>query len=224
MLIMTAKSTESRKKSIQRYLATIVTLGTLFSVSACTYRLTNLHTSTPNGIRSVFVEAVYDTGTEVVPHEHLWDELQRAIASNGQLVILPAKDADAILRAQVVTTQFGKTGERRAAQTNRKSREPDYFAGQTPPPVPGQVRNLSVADDYYLKTRWQSNVRVELWDLKKEVLLLQREYPMSGEVLANRGDVSAQLHHLRHEESYNASFTNAARAVAEKVVTDILVQ
>lgn len=224
MLIMTRKSRESRKKSIVHHLNAVVTLGVLLSLSACTYRLTNLHTSTPNGIRSVFIEAIYDTGAEVIPHEQLWDELQRAIASNGQLVMLPAKDADAVLRAQVVTTQFGKSGERRVAQTNRKSREPNYFSGQSPPPVPGQVRNLSVADDYYIKTRWQTNVRVELWDLRKQVLLLQREYPMSGEVLANRGDVSAQLHHLRHEESYSASFTNAARAVAEKVVTDILVQ
>ncbi len=224
MPIMTKKLTESRKKRFAAPLWLLVSLGCLAWYSACTYRLTNLHTSSPDNISTVFVEAVYDTGAEIVPHEQLWDELQRALAANGQIAVVPSKQADAILRAQIVTTQIGKAGERKVTQTNRKTREPDYFKGQTPPPAPGQLRNLSVADDYYMKTRWQSTVRVELWDLRKQKLLLQREYPISGEILANRGDVAAQLHHLRHEESYNASFGNAARMVAEKVVTDILIR
>ena len=202
----------------------LVLLGLYASCSACSYRLTNLHASSPHNIQSIFVEAVYDTGAEIVPHEELWDELQRALAANGQLAVVTAKNADAMLRAQIVMTQIGKAGERKVTQTNRKTREPDYFKGQTAPPIPGQLRNISIADDYYMKTRWQSTVRIELWDLRKQKLLLQREYPMSGEVLANRGDISAQLHHIRHEESFNASFSNAARQVAEKVVTDILIR
>lgn len=222
MTIMTGKSSESRKKSYGLAGGFVVAGCLYFAVSSCSYRLTNLHTSAPNGIKTVFVEAVYDTGSEVLPHELLWDELQRAIAANGQLHLARPSGADAILRAQIISSQTGKAGERRVSQTNRKTREPDYFAGQSAPPTKGKVRNLSVADDYYLKTRWQSFVRVELWDLRTQKLILQREYPMSGEVLANRGDVSAQLHHLRHDESFNASFGNSARAVAEKVVTDIL--
>jgi len=224
MPIMTSKLPESREKTFAAPWRFLVSLGCLLSFSACAYRLTNLHTASPDNIRSIFVEAVYDTGAEIVPHEQLWDELQRALAANGQIAVVTAKDADAVLRAQIVSTQFAKAGERKVTQNNRKTREPDYFEGQTPPPVPGQLRNLSVADDYYMKTRWQSTLRVELWDLRKRKLLLQREYPMSGETLANRGDVAAQMHHLRHEESYNASFGNAARMVAEKVVTDILIR
>ncbi len=222
MLIMTAKLPESRKKSFRLVVWFLVAASLCFTAASCSYRLTNLHTAAPNGIKTVFVEAVYDTGSEVVPHELLWDELQRAIAANGQLHLARPSGADAILRAQIISSQMGKAGERRVSQNNRKTREPDYFVGQSSPPTKGQVRNLSVADDYYLKTRWQSFVRVELWDLRNQKLILQREYPMSGEVLANRGDVSAQLHHLRHEESFNASFGNSARSVAEKVVTDIL--
>lgn len=222
MLIMTSKLPESRKKSFSLIVWLTVTVCLCFAASSCSYRLTNLHTAAPNGIKTVFVEAIYDTGSEVLPHELLWDELQRAIAANGQLHLARPSGADAILRAQIISSQTGKAGERRVSQSNRKSKEPDYFAGQSSPPTKGKVRNLSIADDYYLKTRWQSFVRVELWDLRSQKLILQREYPMSGEVLANRGDVSAQLHHIRHEESFSASFGNSARAVAEKVVTDIL--
>lgn len=223
MPIMTSKRPESTKKTCLTTKA-LVLLGCLPWLWACTYRLTNLHSSSPENIRTVFVEAVYDTGAEVLPHEHLWDELQRALAANGQMMVAPSKNADALLRAQIISTLIGKAGERRVTQTDRKTREPNYFDGQKSPPTPGQVRNLSIADDYYTKTRWQSSVRVELWDLRSQKLILQREYPISGEVLANRGDINPQLHHLRHEESFNASFSNAARVVAEKVVTDILIR
>jgi hypothetical protein len=224
MIIMTSKFGESTKKICRASLCLTVILCLSIFLSNCAYRLTNLHSSTPGNIRTIFVEAVYDTGAEIVPHEQLWDELQRALAANGQIILAPATTADAILRAQIISTKFAKSGERRVSQVNRKTREPDYFKGQTSPPTPGQLRDLSVADDYYMKTTWQSNVRVELWDLRNRKLLLQREYPLSGEVLANRGDVAPQLHHLRHEESYNVSFANAARIVAEKVVTDILIR
>jgi len=224
MPIMTSKTTESRKKSKNHLVWIFIAAASAFKLMGCAYRLTNLHTASPNNIKTIHVEAVYDTGSEVVPHEQLWDELQRAIAANGQLILSAPASADATLRAQIISAQIGKAGERRVANTNQKKREPDYLSGKSEPPGPGKLRNITVADDYYLKTNWQSVVRVELWDLRTGALLLQREYPMSGEVPANRGDVAAQIHHLRHEESFQSSFTNASRSVAEKVVSDILVR
>ena len=220
MLIMITTARESRKKLITYLSFALWTSG----LAGCAYRLTNLHTASPNNIKTIHVEAVYDTSLEAIPHEQLWDELQRAIATNGQIRLVPAKTADALLRAHIIRTQTVKAGERKTLTTNRRTREADIFAGQQAPPSPGQLRDISTADDYYVKTGWTSIVQIELWDLTTRKLLLQRDYPMSGEVLANRGDVPAQIHHLRHEESFAASFKTAARGVAEKVVTDLLVR
>ena len=193
-------------------------------MAGCAYRLTNLHAASPNNIKTIHVEAVYDTSAEAIPHEQLWDELQRAFAANGQLRIAPASEADAILRAHIINTQISKSGERRVETTKAKRKDPEVFAGQTPPPTPGQLRDISIADDYFLKSAWRSVVRVEVWDLTTRKLMLQREYPLSGEVTDVRGDQRTQIHHVRHEESLNYSFRNAARSAAERVVSDLTVR
>ena len=224
MTIMNASTLESIKKSRITFFLTLWALAGAGSLSACVYRLTNLHTASPNNIRTIHIDAVYDTSAEPVPHELLWDSIQRAIAANGQLKIAPSDTADAILRTQVISTQMSKSGERKTLSGDRKRKEPTLFSGQTPPPTPGQLRDISVTDDFFVKTSWSSSVRVELWDLNTKALLLQREYPMSGEVTAFRGDLPLQIHHLRHEESFNYSFGNATKNLAERIVSDLLVK
>lgn len=209
-----------------------VSTGKLYQASAtwlaitmltgCAYQLTNLKSSSPNNIRTIYVEAVYDTSTEAAPHELLWDEIQRAIAANGQLRLTKSSEADAVLRAHIVKTQTGKAGERKAPVAVRRSGEPDVFAGQQSPPSPGQLRDISIADDYFMKTAWSSAVQVEVWDLNTRKLLLQRLYPISGEMPTIRGDVPYEIHHLRNEESFQYSFLNSSKSVAERIVGDLL--
>ena len=220
MLIMNASTSKFKRKA--QFSGYLIFSALLWG--SCAYRLTNLHTASPNNIKPIYVEAVYDTGAETIPHEQLWDELQRAFAANGQLRIAPASEADAVLRAHIVKTQITKAGERKVETTKRQHKDPDVFAGQNPPPTPGQLRDISIADDYFLKSAWSSTVRVEVWDLKTRKLLLQREYPLSGEVLDVRGDQRAQIHHVRHEESLNYSFRNAARGTAGRIVSDLTVR
>jgi hypothetical protein len=220
MTIMNDNSQESTTK-LHKALGLV---ALIICISSCTYQLTNLKSASPNNIRSIFVEAVYDTATEPAPHELLWDEIQRAIAANGQLRLSGPNEADAILRAHIVKVQMGKAGERKAPVVSRRSTEPDVFAGQQQPPTPGQLRDISIADDHYMKTSWSSVVQVEVWDLTTRKLILQRQYPLSGEIPTIRGDVPAEIHHLRNEESFQHGFANASRSIAERIVGDLLIR
>jgi hypothetical protein len=224
MISMNASATESIKKTVKSVFFILCTLLFTLSMAGCVYRLTNLHTASPNNIRTIHIEAVYDTSAEPVPHELLWDSLQRAIAANGQLKIASAEKADAILRAHIINTQVSKGGERKILNTNRRRKESNVFLGQSGPPTPGTLRDLSVTDDFFVKTSWSSSVRVELWDLNTKALLLQREYPLTGDVVAYRGDLPTQIHHLRYEEQFQHSFGNATRGLAERIVSDLLVR
>jgi hypothetical protein len=223
MNIKTHSVLQSRRKlnppTIFSFMVPILVL-----VTSCAYRLTNLHTVRPGDIKSIFVEGVYDTSAEPIPHEKLWDELQRAVAAHGQLRLAPPEEADAILRAQVIKTSSAKAGERKVTLSKSKRKDPEIFSGQSSPPTPGVLRDISVAEDYYVKTSWTSVVLVEVYDLRTRNLLMQRQYPMSAEVVAARGDQPTEIHHLRFEESLNASFGNASRGLAERIVTDLLVR
>lgn len=218
MIIMIRKLQESRRKSI----ALVALASASFLFAGCTYQLTNLHSAAPNNIRTIHVEAVYDTSAEPVPHELLWDEIQRAIAANGQLKLVPSYEADALLRAHIVRTQTSKAGERKAPIASARRTERDVFVGQQSPPTPGQIRDITVADDYFMKTAWTSAAQVEVWDLTTGKLILQRQYPLAGEMPTVRGDVPTEIHHLRNEESFQHSFGNVSRGIAERIVSDLL--
>lgn len=224
MNIMNASTLESIKKAKSTFFFALCTIFCGFLLQGCAYRLTNLHTASPNNIRTIHIEAVYDTSAEPVPHELLWDSIQRAVAANGQLKIAPADQADAILRAHIMSTSVSKGGERKITNTNRRRKEIDIFNGQSGPPTPGTLRDLTVADDFFVKTTWSSSVRVELWDLNTKALLLQREYPLAGEVVSYRGDLPTQVHYLRYEEQFQYSFGNATRSLGERIVSDLLVR
>lgn len=224
MIIMNASSSESIKKSGQVCFFTLCTLILTFFQVGCAYRLTNLHTSSPNNIRTIHIEGVYDTSAEPVPHELLWDAIQRAVSANGQLKVAPADKADAILRAQIISTQMSKGGERKILNSDRRRKEVEVFSGQSAPPAAGQLRDITVTDDFFVNTLWTSAVRVELWDLNTKALLLQREYQLSGDVVAYRGDLPVQIHQLRFEEQFQYSFGNSANSLAERIVSDLLVR
>jgi hypothetical protein len=175
-------------------------------------------------MRRVYVEAVYNTAQEPVPHEVLWDELQRALAATGRLHLSTANDADIIIRTHLTQSSSGKAGERKSPANNKREPEPDLFSGQREPPGRGQLKDISIADDYFLKTSWSSTIEVEVWDLHTKTLLMRRQYALSGEIPTVRGDIPTEAHHLRNEESFYYGFSNSSRAVAERIVSDLLIR
>jgi hypothetical protein len=214
---------QSTKKSICWIILTLASSASVL-VSSCAYRLTNLHTIRPENIRSIYVEGVYDTSAEPIPHERLWDELQRAIAANGQIRLAAPNEADAVLRAHIISTTSKKAGERKTSSVKSKKKDPEIFYGQTTPPRPGPLRDISIADDYFTKSSWSSRILIEIYDLRSGKLILQRNYPIAAEVQAVRGDQANEIHHLRHQESLGASFGNGAKSIAERIVSDLLVR
>src|SRR3989338_6044213 len=67
----------------------------------CTYRFSNLYLQPPKGIHTLYIESIFDSSREVVPHEILWEKIQKAFALNGKLVLTPKVEADAYLRAHI---------------------------------------------------------------------------------------------------------------------------
>ena len=53
--------------------------------SGCAYRFSNLHMKPPPGTKTIAIEAIYDTGKVAVPHEIIWEQLQKQFAINGRL-------------------------------------------------------------------------------------------------------------------------------------------
>jgi hypothetical protein len=196
-------------------------------VTSCAYRFSNLHVKSPNKIETIAFESVFDSGGEVVPHELLWDELQRAFAANGHLKVSSLKSADALLRAHIRSATTGKAGNRNTHSGTLK--DPPLYDVKSDPRKPGELRDLSTARDYFTKSSTSFVVDVEVWDIKTRALILQRTYGGAFEaqaVLADAGALSGvrEVTFVRHEESVQRGFARVSRNIAETVVSDLLVR
>lgn len=205
-------------------------LGVL-ALASCTYRLTNSNISPPHGIRTIAVESVFDTGGEVIPHDQFWSQLQRAFAANGHLKVVSASEADALARMHIRQTTIVKSGERvtpdrdkEASGALKSKKDPELYAGQSDPPAPGLLRDLSRAGDVFRKDNTIVVIDVEVWDLSTRSLILQRQYATNAEVFGLRLNAPREVAFLRHDEALDAGLSKAAKQIAETVVTDLLVR
>lgn len=206
-------------------LTSLAWLGMGLPVTACAYRFTNEHIKRPEGIRTVAVEAVYDTSREVVPHELLWEALQDAFAADGHLHLAPQSSADALVRAHLKQALISPAGT-----ATKIDVDPDPKAARRndgTPEDPVKFRRLNHAGEYHGNSILTATVDIEVWSLRTRTLLMRRTYPMSSTFKAFRGpdvEVSAGNNWLRYEEAGDAAFARLARGVAQQVVKDLIVQ
>lgn len=201
----------------------LVSLAATIGISGCVYRFTNLHVAAPDGIRTVAVESVYDASREILPHELLWEEMQRTIASEGHLILAPASRADALLRMRIKNARFSPTGTSVRPQPMLK--DPDTISPEQPS-MPGyrEFRTLTEAAELMPSTAVLIEVDVQLWHLDSGKLLLEKSYVQSESFLSVRPSTSPRNNHLRENEAFRADFARMSKAIAERVISDLLVR
>jgi len=192
-------------------------------LTGCAYRFTNSSVVRPEGIRTVAVEAIYDTSREVLPHELLWEALQNAVATSGHLKLAPSKTADALLRAHVREAKIGAAGT--LAETDPSERDPEPFERNTPP-GPREFQTLTQAGEFRDSSTLQTVVDMEVWSLRTRTLLHKQTFTLSTQfraVLTPKLTPRAN-EHLRYDEATSAAFKAQALTMAKQVMRDFLVR
>jgi len=190
-------------------------------LSGCAYKFSNKDLKTPEGVRTVAVEAVFDTSREVVHHEHLWSELQKAFASDGHLRVVQAGKADALVRAhlkKVVLTPSGETF------INGVEKDPSVF-NRGDPSAPREFKVLTQAGKVRNKAVMSTVVDVEVWNLWTKTLIMKRTYSLADSMQAlHAPDITTKGNDfLRLEESSDAVFHEISKKVANQVVRDLFI-
>lgn len=187
---------------------------------ACAYRFTNTAIQPPAGIRSVAVEAIYDTSRTVLPHEILWESLQRSLAENGRLRLTSQDKADALLRAHITAASVNPTG----GAENDEMGDKDPVLPKNPADIkPEEYRKITSAGTWTTKESVGYTVVVELWDLRNRKMLFQRTYSGQDIFQSVLGEEQAQLsmQYLLYEESLTTKFRQIAKTISDRAVADI---
>jgi hypothetical protein len=203
-----------------RTAAGIVLSCGIYLVSGCVYRFSNLHVSTPQGIRSVAVEGIHDISREILPHELLWEELQRAIAAEGHLRVVSATRADALLRARIKSARFSPAGT--VVRPQPLLQDPPAMQTGDIPYNYKDFRALTEAAELMPSTGIAIEVELQLWHLQTRELLFERTYVQSESFLSVRPSTSPRNNHLRENEAFRSDFARMSRSIADRFMSDLL--
>ncbi|MBI2602141.1 MAG: hypothetical protein HYW48_03715 [Deltaproteobacteria bacterium] len=205
---------------------------TLSFLLQCSYRFSNQHVRIPTGTETIAIEAIFDTGRSVLPHNLLWESLQRAFAANGHLRVSSMEKADLYLRAHLTSTRFAQS----EWDSFSKARKPSMFLKELPetpggetsedvepePFAPTEYLNLHSADIFSKRQSLSFLVEVEIWDLRKKTIILSQSYPMGNtfNMFSNRSTIESRF--LRNEEGIEHLFAKLSESIANAVVTELL--
>lgn len=197
------------------------------ALSGCSYRFSNLYAVAPRNIKSIAIEAIYDTSREVLPHEVIWQEIQHAFAADGHLQIAARQNADAILRVHIRSSIVAPTGDSSLAQANK---DDPVIEVEKDPPFPNEFRNLPQAAESRELMALTSIMNVQLWHLESRQKIFERNYSLAGSYRVQRDKdesgarLLANTHFLRSEEDMRGMIARATRGIADAIVQDITIQ
>lgn len=187
----------------------------------CTYKFSNLHMRTPNKAKTIAVEGVYDTSRMALPHEYLWESLQKHIAINGRLRLVPKNQADLYLRCQLLRANINpfdiKLGEIKG---------PDSFVDESleiPSPYPMHAYpSYRRASSYAKQEQISATAVVEVWDLRQKQLVFKRSYGANSTYGILNASSSVEYGFLKADEAFENGFASVANEIAKKAVADLL--
>jgi hypothetical protein len=188
--------------------------------AGCAYRFSNKNLQTPEGIRTIAVEAVFDTSREVLHHEHLWSEIQKALATDGHLRLVPVSKADALVRAHIRAANFVPSGD---TLKNGPEDDPKVLDREAPE-APTDFKVLTQAGKYRDKAVISTVVEVEVWNLRTRTLIVKRTYGVQDSLQTIHASITPKGNDfLRLEEATDAKFHALTRNVAQQLVRDLFI-
>lgn len=204
-------------RQIAHVLALLFLMGT--ATSGCVYRFTNRHVSAPSNIKSIAVEAIYDTSKEVLPHELLWDAIQKSIARDGHLKLAAPRHADAIILTHIYQASVGATG---SITAHPITQDPNVTNPETV--NPSQFRDLQIAGETTSQEQINVGVEIRVIDLRTQKVLLNKRYTRNQKFKSARAGSSPNGFFLIYDEALRNKFRLMSESIASAMLDDLFIR
>ncbi len=202
---------------IRQLLPVFLLAASIHFTQACAYRFSNTAMQAPLGIRTIAIEAVYDTSREVIPHELLWSAVQREFAKRGQLIVSSQEQADALMTIWLVKAKVQPTGT-----PSREAISKDPPVTDTEKWRPEDFRNLRRAGSWTTSEMVGLGLVIEVHDLKTRKVLFKKSYNQSTTFSSLRPEniSSVSSSFLHYEEALRSKVKLLSEQLAQVIVTD----
>ena len=199
-------------------------IASLLILSSCSYRFSNLHMRAPAGSKSIAIEAIYDTSHQVLPHEYIWESIQRQFANDGRLELRSQENADLYMRVHLKNASFAPNNlfyqtAKDPVSFERADLLKEGFISPYPLSAYSRYRR---AMSFYRSNIFSMSLKAEVWDLRTRQMIFERSYGLGGTYSTDPGGSPLEYGFLRVEENFENLFAGKAAEFAKNVVSDFL--
>jgi len=185
--------------------------------SSCSYRLSNSSLRSPGGISTIYIESIFDTSSVVLPHDNIWEELQRSAISSGKIKLASRLKADAHLTTHIVHSEIVQTDP----VPRTVSEDPSFKNGQ-PPPSYREYRNLNSSSKFANKENLNLVAVVQLIDRRSGKSIFKKEYNVSRLYPIVDTTTERANRFQRADEAFEKNFQLLSEELAATIIGDIL--
>ena len=197
-----------------------LTLLVLFyqSLTGCAYHFANSKFQPPPGIRTLYIESIYDTSKASVPHHMIWNALQREFGADGRVILAGRKSAVAYMQIHLEKATKDQFDKGTIAPDREFSMEDDPLP--KPSEKPSKIRKLGQAGEFAKKELLALGVRITVYSRKSRKVIYTKLYGMSQAYDLIDREPNTQF--LRANEAFLKAFGDISNNLAKQVRNDFL--
>lgn len=186
---------------------------------SCVYTFVNSSRHSGNfKIRSIAVEAVYDTSSTPMSHADLWREIQRAIIKDGFLHLTNSHSADAILTLELLNNNVANSGS--PIELDSKTTLDDFIPSTA---TSEQITDLNRAGRITQHEVIGFTVLAEAYELSSGKKIYSKQYSQSATLKSKRGSYLARENDfLIHEEALTNRTQEMSRSMGAQINSDLV--
>jgi hypothetical protein len=198
---------------------TLTLLILVTCLQSCVYSFVNsVRHSSNSKIRSIAVEAVYDTSSTPMSHANLWREIQRAIIKDGYLSLTNSNSADAILTLQLLSNRVANSGS--PIELDSKTTLDDFIPSTA---TADQITNLNRAGRITQHEVLGFTVLAEAYELSTGKKIYSKSYSRSATLKSIRGNYLARENDfLIHEEALSNRTKEMSKSMGAQINSDLV--
>ena len=189
-------------------------------LSSCTYRFSNSFQRGTLTIRTLCVEAIYSTAREVVPYQHIWDEVQKRIAMDGTFYVDDCANADAIVLGHLIDGSVSSTG---AVVDPNPIKKDDPSIAEPVNADPKNYRQLERAREVNKNQVVNYQFKVDVQDLHTRNVIFSKVYSRSEQFLTQLPPalIAKKREFPISEEALNSRTRSVGKDFASRLIADL---
>ncbi len=196
----------------------ITTIGLFIYITSCQYRFTSIPLDSTKP-KSMAIAAIYDTTNISLPHQILWERIQKELILKSNYNLTPPPQANFYLTAHIKKSEMNQIN----SYTNIRKKDPTSLVNpETQKPYTlSDFNRINIAASFSRQQALSITVEITVWDLQTKGVIFKKSYSSSGQYDIYSGSRPPESFLTRNVENKQYLFADLSENIVSQLIIDL---